>query len=43
LSWFGIPTPWGARGFWLASIGSLALAGSLVTLYFLHVSRTPGE
>jgi len=41
LSWFGIPTPWGARGFWLASIGSLALAGSLVTLYFLHVSRHP--
>jgi MATE family multidrug resistance protein len=41
LSWFGIPTPWGARGFWLASIGSLALAGSLVTAYFLYVSRNP--
>jgi multidrug resistance protein, MATE family len=41
LSWLGIPTPWGARGFWLAAIASLALAGSLVTLYFLHVSRHP--
>ena len=41
LSWFGIPTPWGARGFWLAAIASLALAASLVTLYFLHVSRNP--
>ncbi len=41
LSWFGIPTPWGARGFWFAAIASLALAGSLVTLYFLHVSRDP--
>jgi len=41
LSWLGIPTPWGARGFWFAAIASLALAGSLVTLYFLHVSRNP--
>jgi MATE family multidrug resistance protein len=41
LSWLGIPTPWGARGFWLAAIASLALAGSLVTLYFLRVSRHP--
>ena len=41
LSWFGIPTPWGARGFWLAAIASLALAGSLVTLYFAYVSRNP--
>jgi multidrug resistance protein, MATE family len=41
LSWFGIPTPWGARGFWFAAIASLALAGSLVTLYFLRVSRNP--
>jgi MATE family multidrug resistance protein len=41
LSWLGIPTPWGARGFWLAAIASLALAGSLVTLYFLRVSRNP--
>jgi MATE family multidrug resistance protein len=41
LSWFGIPTPYGARGFWLAAIASLALAGALVTLYFLRVSRHP--
>jgi len=41
LSWIGIPTPMGARGFWLAAIASLALAGTLVTLYFLHVSRDP--
>ena len=41
LSWLGIPTPWGARGFWLAAIASLALAGSLVTLYFLYISRHP--
>ena len=41
LSWLGIPTPWGARGFWFAAIASLALAGSLVTLYFLRVSREP--
>lgn len=41
LSWLGIVTPWGARGFWLAAIASLVLAGSMVTLYFLHVSRHP--
>ena len=31
--------PMGVRGFWLAAIASLALASSLVTAYFLHVSR----
>lgn len=41
LSWIGIPTPWGARGFWFAASVSLALAGSLVTLYFLRISRHP--
>ena len=31
--------PMGARGFWLAAVMSLALAGCLMTAYFLHVSR----
>jgi len=31
--------PMGAPGFWLAAIASLALASSLVTAYFLRVSR----
>ena len=49
LSWLGLSAPmrdWlpagapmGARGFWVAAIASLALASSLVTAYFLHVSR----
>ena len=39
LSWLGIATPLGARGFWGAAIASLALAGALVTIYFLYVSR----
>jgi MATE family multidrug resistance protein len=44
LAWLGLPaaglkTPMGARGFWLAAIASLALASSLVTAYFLRVSR----
>jgi MATE family multidrug resistance protein len=39
LSWIGLHPPLGAPGFWLAAIASLALAGSLVTAYFLHVSR----
>jgi MATE family multidrug resistance protein len=39
LSWLGLAAPMGARGFWLAAIASLALAGSLVTAYFLRVSR----
>ena len=43
LAWLGIATPYGARGFWLAAIASLALAGGLVTWYFLHVSRHPEQ
>jgi len=44
LGWLGLATPMGASGFWLAAIASLALAGSLVTAYFLRVSRAaPAE
>lgn len=39
LAWLGLHTPLGAPGFWLAAIASLALASSLITVYFLHVSR----
>ncbi len=39
LAWLGLSTPMGAPGFWLAAIASLALASSLVTAYFLRVSR----
>jgi MATE family multidrug resistance protein len=35
----GLSTPMGAPGFWLAAIASLVLASSLVTAYFLRVSR----
>ena len=35
--------PMGARGFWLAAIASLALAGVLVTGYLLRVSRPPAN
>jgi multidrug resistance protein, MATE family len=35
----GLSPPMGARGFWLAAIASLVLASSLVTAYFLRVSR----
>ena len=40
LSTAGLTTPMGAQGFWLAAIASLALASSLVTAYFLRVSRS---
>jgi len=36
-----LAAPMGARGFWLAALLSLALAGSLVTAYFLRVSGHP--
>ena len=39
LAWLGLHTPLGAPGFWLAAIASLVLASSLVTAYFLRVSR----
>ena len=39
LAWLGLSTPLGVPGFWLAAIASLALASSLVTAYFLRVSR----
>jgi MATE family multidrug resistance protein len=39
LAWLGVRTPLGAQGFWLAAIASLVLASSLVTAYFLRVSR----
>jgi len=35
--------PMGARGFWIAASTSLALAGVLVTVYFLRVSRVAGK
>jgi MATE family multidrug resistance protein len=40
LAWLGLHPPLGAPGFWLAAIASLVLASSLVTAYFLRVSRT---
>jgi len=44
VAWLGLATPMGVPGFWLAAIASLALAGSLVTAYFLRVSRAaPAE
>jgi len=39
LSWLGLATPLGARGFWSAAIGSLFLAGFTVAGYFLYISR----
>jgi MATE family multidrug resistance protein len=39
LAWLDLRTPLGAQGFWLAAIASLVLASSLVTAYFLRVSR----
>ena len=39
LSWAGLATPLGARGFWTAAIASLFVAGSAVAGYFLQVSR----
>ena len=39
LAWLGLHPPLGAPGFWLAAIASLVLASSLVTAYFLRVSR----
>jgi MATE family, multidrug efflux pump len=39
VAWLGLSTPMGAPGFWLAAIASLVLASSLVTAYFLYVSR----
>ncbi len=39
LAWLGLATPMGVPGFWLAAIASLALAGGMVTAYFLSVSR----
>jgi len=39
LSWVGLSAPLGAPGFWIAAIASLVLASSLVTAYFLRVSR----
>lgn len=35
----GERTPMGAQGFWIAATASLALAGGVVTRYFLSVSR----
>ena len=32
-------TPLGARGFWIAATASVALAGAVVTVYFLWMSR----
>ena len=43
LGWLGLQTPLGVRGFWLAAIASLIVAGGLVTVYFLHVSAKTGS
>jgi MATE family multidrug resistance protein len=43
LSWLGVEAPLGARGFWTAAIGSLMVAGFLVTAYFLRVSRPASQ
>ena len=34
-----VVAPMGAQGYWTAAIASLVMAGSLVTAYFLYVSR----
>lgn len=39
--WLGIEHAMAARGFWIAAIASLAVAGVLMTAYFLRVSRLP--
>jgi len=39
VAWLGLATPMGAPGFWLAAIASLVLASSVITAYFLRVSR----
>ena len=41
--WRIVIAPMGARGFWVAAAASLAVAGVLVTLYFLRVSRVPAK
>ncbi len=38
---FGLATPMGAAGFWLAAVASLALAAGILLAYFLHASRVP--
>jgi MATE family multidrug resistance protein len=43
LAWLGLHPPLGAPGFWLAAIASLVIASSLVTVYFLHVSRAGSD
>ena len=39
LSWLGVSTPLGARGFWIGSTCALVVADTLVVMYFLYVSR----
>ncbi|OFZ99276.1 MAG: hypothetical protein A3H35_02410 [Betaproteobacteria bacterium RIFCSPLOWO2_02_FULL_62_17] len=39
LAWLGVSTPMGAKGFWIAAVGALLVANTLVLLYFLYVSR----
>jgi MATE family multidrug resistance protein len=36
---FGLATPMGAAGFWLAGIASLIVAAAILFAYFMHVSR----
>jgi len=35
----GVPAPLAASGFWLAGVVGMALAATVVTAYFLRVSR----
>jgi len=39
----GVGAPSGASGFWLAGVIGMALAATLVTTYFLRVSRAPAR
>ncbi len=39
LSWLGVSTPMGAKGFWIGAACALVVANTLVVLYFLTVSR----
>ena len=41
MSGIGVVAPSGARGFCLAGVIGMALAATLVTTYFLRVSRAP--
>ncbi len=39
--YLGIVRSMGAHGFWIAAIAGIAVAGTLVAIYFLRISRVP--